>query len=228
MTPRLTAEERREAILVAAIPLFAERGYESVTTKEIAKAAEVSEALLYRHFEGKKGIFDAIECACVAEASEPAHRFRDLDESTETLVILIFALMWKIQEGPEASREHHRRMQRLVWRSLFADGALAADFLARTSRPWVEKMRSCLRAAIEAGDIEMDPEEAELGIWLGHHLSCAIALYGLSGREIVSYPGGSERLVTRSVEFCLRGIGMTTEAIRRTYDPDQLLRLMNS
>lgn len=227
MTPRLTGEERREAIIEAAIPLFAEKGYRAVTTKEIAEAAAVSEALLYRHFDGKKAIYEAIECACVDWASEPALKLRDLPTSTESLVVLVYALMWKIQEGTAESRERHRRMQRLVFRSLFGDGALAKDFLAKTSQPWVEKMRPCLRAAIAAGDVTIAEQDAELGMWLGHHLSCAIALYGLSGGDIVDYPGGKQNLVTRSVEFCLRGIGMTPGAIRDHFDPRRLRKLVD-
>ena len=56
----MSASERREAIVGAAIPLLAERGYDSVTTREIAQVAGVSEALLYRHFPSKKEIYLAI------------------------------------------------------------------------------------------------------------------------------------------------------------------------
>jgi AcrR family transcriptional regulator len=47
----------RAAVLDAAQRLFAERGYQSTTVREIAEAAGVTERTFYRYFEGKEGIF---------------------------------------------------------------------------------------------------------------------------------------------------------------------------
>ena len=60
ITRRLPAVERREAILDAAKPVFGARGYHASTTREIAAAAGVSEALLYQHFPGKRQLFEAV------------------------------------------------------------------------------------------------------------------------------------------------------------------------
>lgn len=46
----------KQALLDAAIAVFSERGYDAATTKEVAKRAGVSEALITRYFEGKKGL----------------------------------------------------------------------------------------------------------------------------------------------------------------------------
>lgn len=48
----------RDSILYAAIDLFAEKGFRSVTTKEIAKRASISEMTVFRHFGTKKNILD--------------------------------------------------------------------------------------------------------------------------------------------------------------------------
>jgi len=45
--------ERREAILRAAADLFAEKGYQAVSTEEIARAAGVSKGLVHYHFSSK-------------------------------------------------------------------------------------------------------------------------------------------------------------------------------
>lgn len=219
----MSAEERREAIVDAAVPLFAERGFDAVTTRDIAAAAGVSEALLYRHFGGKKEIYEAIQGACVNQASEPVERLMRMPNDTATLVTCIFALMWKIQRGPSEQRQRHEQIRRLTCRSLLMDGTFAADFIQRTSAPWVEKMEACLAAAIGAGDVVNNEDDASLGIWLGHHISVMIEMYTLSGRKIIEYPGGTDRLVERSVLFCLRGLGMTPAAIERYYHPEQLL-----
>ncbi len=48
---RLTGPQRRVAILNAAIDLFASRGFQGTTTREIAAAVGVTEPVLYQHFE---------------------------------------------------------------------------------------------------------------------------------------------------------------------------------
>jgi len=57
---RMTSEERRVAILNAAKRVFGEAGYHETTTKDIATAAGVSEALLYHHFAGKRQLFEEL------------------------------------------------------------------------------------------------------------------------------------------------------------------------
>jgi len=228
MGPRLRADQRREAILDAATPLFAERGFNAVTTREIAQAADVSEALLYRHFSSKRDIFTAIEGACVSEAQASAKRFAELPDDTASLVLLVFALMAQIQLGPPDRVEEHRRWQRLVVQSMLSDGTLAARFLKQTAEPWTAKLRACLEAAQDCGDLDTLLEDGELGIWLGHHLSIAIVLYGFSGAEIVTYPGDRDRLLERSVEFCLRGMGLSPAAIRKHYNPVKLAALLSA
>ncbi|MCX7753471.1 MAG: TetR/AcrR family transcriptional regulator [Blastocatellia bacterium] len=57
---RLSAEDRRRQIVQAAIELFARKGFNGTTTKEIARAAGVSEALIFRHFPTKQDLYSAI------------------------------------------------------------------------------------------------------------------------------------------------------------------------
>lgn len=56
---RLTAEERRESILVAGRAVFLEQGLNGARTRTIAEQAGITEAVLYRHFESKEEIFEA-------------------------------------------------------------------------------------------------------------------------------------------------------------------------
>jgi AcrR family transcriptional regulator len=53
-------EERREKILSAASSVFAEKGYQRATTREIADLAGVSEGLIYSYFETKDHLLLAI------------------------------------------------------------------------------------------------------------------------------------------------------------------------
>lgn len=71
MRRRLPASERRQTQLLAAIDEFARSGYHGTTTAALARAAGVSEAMLYRHFTNKKALFLAtvqFVCAQLARA----------------------------------------------------------------------------------------------------------------------------------------------------------------
>jgi AcrR family transcriptional regulator len=57
---RMTGDKRREQILETAVNLFSQRGFKGTTTKEIARAAGVSEAMVFRHFENKDALYEAI------------------------------------------------------------------------------------------------------------------------------------------------------------------------
>ncbi len=52
-SPRLRSEDRRTAILAAAVRLCSEHGFHGVRTRDLAAEAGVSEALLFRHFPSK-------------------------------------------------------------------------------------------------------------------------------------------------------------------------------
>jgi AcrR family transcriptional regulator len=53
---RLSAEDRRTAILDAALEVFSRRGYNGASIDEIATAAGISKALIYEHFPSKKDL----------------------------------------------------------------------------------------------------------------------------------------------------------------------------
>lgn len=57
---RLPAAERREQLLDRAAELFAAHGYAKATTAELARAAGVTEPIIYRHFGSKRELFVAL------------------------------------------------------------------------------------------------------------------------------------------------------------------------
>ncbi|MEO1257544.1 MAG: TetR/AcrR family transcriptional regulator [Bacteroidota bacterium] len=52
--------DKKEKILNAALELFANDGYNAVSTNKIATQAGVSEGLIFKHFVNKKGLLQAI------------------------------------------------------------------------------------------------------------------------------------------------------------------------
>src|SRR6476620_9295010 len=108
----MTAKDRKLAIVKAAMPLFARKGFAQTTTKDLAKAAGVSEPLLYKHFPSKKALYLEIQ-ALTCKGNDPTlQRLAELEPSTSTLVHLVYfllrALLLGRPRGPIEWETRHR------------------------------------------------------------------------------------------------------------------------
>jgi AcrR family transcriptional regulator len=70
MATRLTAAERKDDVVDAAIVEFAERGYEGTSTEDIARRAGISQPYLFRLFGTKKDLYIASVTRCFRETLE--------------------------------------------------------------------------------------------------------------------------------------------------------------
>jgi TetR/AcrR family transcriptional regulator len=57
---RMNAGDRKRQLLDAALDLFSRKGFGGATTKEIAAAAGVTEAIIFRHFPSKQALYTAV------------------------------------------------------------------------------------------------------------------------------------------------------------------------
>lgn len=56
----MSGEDRRRQLIEIAIDLFSKKGFGGTTTREIALAAGVTEAIIFRHFATKQDLYAAI------------------------------------------------------------------------------------------------------------------------------------------------------------------------
>ena len=57
---RMSREERRRQLIKVAVKFFSDFGFQGASTKSIAEAAGVTEAIIYRHFSTKEQLYSAI------------------------------------------------------------------------------------------------------------------------------------------------------------------------
>jgi len=57
---RFPAKDRREQLLDVAMRLFSRQGFDGTTTRQIAQAADVNEAIIFRHFTSKENLYRAV------------------------------------------------------------------------------------------------------------------------------------------------------------------------
>src|ERR1041385_270803 len=89
MKTRMSFEERQCRILTAVRKVFARKGLQGTTTRELAKEAGVSEALLYKHYPSKEALYQAMLCTCDSEFTDELKKIATLEPSTSTLVTLV-------------------------------------------------------------------------------------------------------------------------------------------
>jgi AcrR family transcriptional regulator len=74
VSERKTKEERREAVLEAALEEFGERGFHGASTEDIARGAGISQPYVFRLFGTKKELFTAVVTRCFRETLEMFQR----------------------------------------------------------------------------------------------------------------------------------------------------------
>jgi AcrR family transcriptional regulator len=148
---RLSLPQRRRQLIDAARRVFAEHGFRGATTRQIASAAGVTEALIFQHFPDK----DALYAAILDEQAGQAHVGReqwlaDLESSLATeddagvIRRLYEGLITEHQRDPDLlrlmvfsaledhplSRHLHRRATRLyrVMEAFITDGQRGGRF----------------------------------------------------------------------------------------------------
>lgn len=158
--PALPPDERRRTIVKATLPLLRAKGL-TVSTAEIARAAGVAEGTLFRVFETKDDIIDAviehvmdpdptIEALARIPAREPlTQRVRRVIELWHARVAEISVLMAALHAGGESghrhpSKSHHQHADHMNRLNEAVAGVLAPD--AHRLRLGVTETASLLRS----------------------------------------------------------------------------------
>jgi TetR/AcrR family transcriptional regulator, transcriptional repressor of aconitase len=224
--PRLSAKQRKAAIVQAALPLFARKGYAETTTKDLARAAGVSEPLLYRHFPSKEALYVEIKnLSC--QGNDPAtqkflHLITGLVPSTSTLVHLVYYLVRVQALGKPFGAIEWDTRQRLVVKSYLEDGAFARLMYQNRFDVFCTRIEACLDAAVAAGDALKTPISHGNNARFAHHLAAWLGLVHLPAKPVIKYNVSREELVHQAAWFILCGMGLTRKAIAAHYDPKML------
>lgn len=209
---RLSAEERRREIVRVAVKLFSQRGFRGTTTKEIAQAAGVSEAIIFRHFATKEELYRAIldHVSCEGGIADPeelvGEAIRRKDDRAVFEGLALHAL-----EHHEDDKEFHR----LLLYAALEGHELAQMFWERTVKEFYEFMGAYIEERQRDGAmIEIEPRiivRTFIGTIIHHSLNNNLwdpqrRLLDISNKE-------AARSFT---EVLLRGISVSEAEKRRT------------
>jgi len=219
---RLSAEERREAIVKAALPLFARKGFANATTRELAEAAGVSEALIYKHFPSKESLYAEIQNTGCQDRDHGLEKLAGLEPSTSTLVHIVYYLLRTIVMGKPGDTISWESKHRMILNSCLEDGEFTRVLYENRFSCCFNKVQSCLAAAEKAGDVVKCPLSRENRVRFAHHLAAMVAINHLPKKPVIDYKVSREELLHQVIWFALRGFGLTDAAINRHYNPQAL------
>jgi len=209
---RLDNDGRRRAIVTAAVPLFARNGFAGTTTRELAAAAGVSEALLFRHFPSKQLLYREI-LALGCEGDPALEKLATLPATTETLVCIVRFMVRRFVLGDEIERPELDMRMRLLLHSFLEDGDYARELFAAICPRVVPLFTASLEAAEAAGDLALLPASGANRFWFAQHVAAMMAFAFLPQQGCIPYEGALEKMVEEASDFILRGIGMSPAAI---------------
>jgi AcrR family transcriptional regulator len=222
-TAKLSSDERRAAIIKAVRRVFAEKGFDGTTTRELAMAAGVSEGLLFKHFPNKEALFTAMQHSCCSEQDLGVfERLKALEPSASTLVLMVHFLVSRILAGCDGRNDDQVSQNRLILRSLADDGEFARLLMRRIAAEWIPKIEECIQAAVAAGDAVDGAVQPHLAGWFTHHVAAMVMLHSLTTPAVVAYETPTMKLVEQAVWFALRGMGLKEKTIVRYYNPKAL------
>ena len=166
---RLTADERRSAILEAARHEFARRGFRGARTAAIAAGAGCSEPMLYKHFPSKQALFAAV----LTDATEAMRAMVDaLAAGSAGPMAGMLAVAQRAASDP--------LIVETIWlrtlaASLIDDPDVHAALTASLNEV-LQRMTTCIAAGQAAGEVrtDIDPGTAAW-ILYGYTLACGQA-----------------------------------------------------
>ncbi|WP_427789946.1 TetR family transcriptional regulator [Brevundimonas diminuta] len=169
----------RQKVLDAARTLFAERGYDAATIRDIAKGAGMSTGAVFANFQDKAELFEAV----FSEEMEGM-----LADIRTAIAAADGRVMERLSSGLTAgyhrSLEHLPLMQAMVARSWFQPQD--ADERSRAFvRPLVEAVAQVLQAGISEGEVRQDVDVELLArlIWDVYVMNFRFAAYDDWGIE---------------------------------------------
>ena len=177
---RLSAEDRKQQLIEVAIDLFSRKGFGGTTTKEIAAAAGVNEAIIFRHFATKQQLYAAILDFKIGnpESRESFAGVLTLMEGEDDEAVF----GWLIRKVIEIYRDDPGFERLMIYAAL--EGHEIAVMHQNLVSPFVEALRSYIQRRQQAGAlIECDPMLAILSV-IGAGKQFAIGRYLFPGNKI--------------------------------------------
>jgi len=202
---RVPAEDRRLQIIEIAGDLFASRGYEGTTTRELAERVGINEALLFRHFATKDDLYWAVLQHMIDKRGTKdrlSEHVRAGMTDRETFVAVAKDLL-----------NRNVQLTRLLFYSVLEKHELSDRFFSTHVIAYHEILADYIREGIKTGRFrDMDPvlaARAFIGMFSYHY-----QIHELFGGKVVRHFDPDE-VVNRLVDIWLEGMKPRAQRARK-------------
>ncbi len=171
---RLSADQRREQLIQVAVDLFSRKGFKGTTTREIAAAAGVTEAIIFRHFASKEQFYTAIidQKLSSPDAAGWIAEFRsamDRDDDEAVIRQLINAIILTHKTDP--------KFERLMLYAALEGNEIALLYMRQVTMAIVDSFRSYFLRRQKQGCLCLISPDAALMAVIGMAQNYALGKY---------------------------------------------------
>ena len=153
--PNADGQRTRQAILDAALALFAEKGYFGTSLRDVAQAVGVRESALYNYFSGKEALFEAL---LAAESAVKVERLTAILDAplTDGRAVLDELAVFLLDRFAVPRQQQLFRILMSDGLRLARDGRINLLERMQSSRPRLEEV---MQRLVDAGVLRaLDPE----------------------------------------------------------------------
>lgn len=193
-------EDKRSAILGAALGLFSRYGLHGTTVDQVAARAGVSKSNLLYHFANKEDLYVSVLRDLLEVWLEPLRSFTAEQDPREAIATYIRRKLVISRDRPDASR--------LFCLEMIQGAPLLRDELARELRDLVSAKSEVIRAWVAAGRLApMEPHHLVFALWAltQHYADFAVQVQAITGQTLDN-PVFFEQAVDNVQRLVLQGI----------------------
>lgn len=189
-------QQRRKMILAAAATVFAQKGYQRATVKEIAEQAGISAGTIYLYFKDKRELLLRIAEALVRAMTQDLliQVPRDNDP----------AFLQQLLRERFITIDQNWAFFRVLAAEMWTDAALRSQYLSQVITPTVSAVEDYLRARIAEGQVRPCNPQVVATALVGSVL--IFAMLAEVAPENPPAEAGRETLVQELADFFLYGV----------------------
>lgn len=196
MTEPQEVQDRRQQILEAAVAVFAERGYQRATVKEIAARAGVAPGTIYLYFRNKRELLLALAETLIRRAADALLTFHsELDVESHLALTLRDRLRFV--------RENQGLLRALAT-EIWTDRELAAQFFGQVILPVLGTASVYIQERVARGEVRPFQTEVVLPAVAGGIL--LISILRMIAPDSPAATLSEEEIVRELVQLYLRGL----------------------
>jgi len=197
---RLSAEKRKNQIVSIATDLFVKKGFKGATTREIARKAGISEAVIYKYFSRKEDLYKAIiEAKCDDDLGRS--RLFSALEAKEGRELFVELARFLISENTR-----DQTLMRLLMQSALEQQELSEVFIRTKGLDLIEFLETSIAELIKTGVFKEVNAGLAARAFLGMvlHYVMTQEIYGL--KKCFSFP--AEDAARTFVDIFFDGISL--------------------